>query len=144
MNVNELGTSKFLTKHDVDPPVLVTIVGCEKMNVAMETQAPEEKWTMTFKELDKPLVLNPTNGQLIAAITGSEESDGWIGKQIMLYNDPTVSFAGKLTGGIRVRAVQTQADRVNPNYVGGPLEDAPSGPEPPARDTTDHDNEPKF
>jgi hypothetical protein len=70
-----------------------------------------------------------TNGALIAAITHSEESDGWIGKQIMLYNDPNVMFAGKLVGGIRVRPVNRPEDRKNPNYVGGV---------PVPEDTTDH------
>jgi len=48
--------------------------------------------------------MNSTNGQTIAAITGSEDSDGWIGYQIVLYADPNVSFAGQRVGGIRVRA----------------------------------------
>lgn len=102
--VNDLKDSRFLKKEDVEPDVLVTIKGYEKTNVALESQAPEEKWTLSFRELDKPLVLNSTNGQLIQAIAGSGDFDDWIGKQIVLYNDKTVSFAGKITGGIRVRA----------------------------------------
>lgn len=128
MNIADLKSSKFLTKHDVEPPVLVTIKGCEQMDVSMESQAQELKWVLHFHEVEKPLILNVTNGRLIAGITHSEESDGWIGKQIMLYNDPNIMFAGKLTGGIRVRPVNRPEDRKNPNYVGEPL------PE----DTTDH------
>jgi len=115
-NVNDLKSSKFLTKHDVEPPVLVTIKSYEVMNVAMESQAPETKWVLHFKELDKPLVLNMTNGQLIAAITESGDFDHWIGKEIVLFNDKTVMFAGKLTGGIRVRA--RKGGQSNPDYVG--------------------------
>lgn len=114
--VNDLKSSKFLTKHDVEPPVVVTIISYEEMNVALESQVPEMKYTLHFKELDKPLVLNLTNGMLIAAITGSEDLDHWIGKQIVLWNDKTVSFAGKITGGIRVRAMKQGG--ANPNYVG--------------------------
>lgn len=130
----DLKSSKFLTKHDVEPPVLVTIQSYEELNVAMESQAPEMKWTLSFKELDKPLVLNMTNGQLIEMITSSEDFDDWIGKQIVLYNDKTVSFAGKITGGIRVRepnvvkAAARAAEELgnhydgsqptNPDYVG--------------------------
>lgn len=102
-NVNDLKSSKFLTKFDVDPALEVTIKSYEEVNVAMESQAPELKWTLSFHELDKPLVLNNTNGQLLMAITGSGEFDAWIGKKIVLYNDKTVMFAGKLTGGIRIR-----------------------------------------
>ena len=53
---------------------------------------------------EKPLALNATNGQIIAQITGSDESDDWAGKQVVLFHDPNVSYAGKLMGGIRVRA----------------------------------------
>lgn len=125
-NVNDLKSSKFLTKNDVEPDVLVTIKSYKEMNVAMESQAPEMKWTLQFEELDKPLVLNSTNGQLIEAITGSGEFDDWIGVKVVLWNDKTVGFAGKITGGIRVRAVrhQTEPDApepqkiTNPGYVG--------------------------
>jgi hypothetical protein len=103
MRLSDLKKSKFLKKEDVTPPVLVTISGCEEVNVAKEGVEPEMRWAMNFKELEKPLILNSTNGQIIAAISGSEESDDWIGKKIVLYNDPNIFFGGKMTGGIRVR-----------------------------------------
>lgn len=55
------------------------------------------------------MVLNATNGQIIAGIVKSEETDTWPGNKIVLYDDPNVSFAGKLTGGIRARAPRGQA-----------------------------------
>lgn len=107
-NINDLKQSKFLTKADVDPPVLVTIRGWEQVNVAMEGAPPDLKYALHFNELDKPMVLNSTNGQIIAAVTGSQEFDDWTGRKIVLYNDPNISFAGKLTGGIRCRAPKNQ------------------------------------
>lgn len=118
-NVNDLKSSKFLTKNDVEPDVLVTIKSYEEMNVAMESQAPEMKWTLRFEELDKPLVLNSTNGQLIEAITGSGEFNDWIGTKVVLWNDKTVGFAGKITGGIRVRAIRHQTEPDAPEPQGG-------------------------
>jgi len=115
-NVNDLKSSKFLTKHDAEPPKLVTIKAYTEEDVSLESQAPEMKWCLHFNELDKPLVLNTTNGQRIEAITGSGEFDDWIGKKVVLYNDETVMFAGKLTGGIRVRA--PKGGQPNPEYVG--------------------------
>lgn len=127
-NVNDLKSSKFLTKNDVEPDALVTITGYKQMNVAMESDSPDEKYTLTFKEFEKPLVLNITNGKTIAAIVGSEDFDDWIGKEVVLYNDKTVMFAGELTGGIRVRArrdnpeprnlPEPHPDITNPDYVG--------------------------
>ena len=84
------------------------------MDVSLESQAPEMKWCLKFKEFEKPLVLNSTNGQLIEAILGSDDSDDWIGKTIVLWNDPTVGFAGKITGGIRVRAMKTAGPKAPP------------------------------
>lgn len=124
-NVNDLKDSKFVTKGDVEPDVLVTIKSYKEMNVSLESQAPEMKWVLYFHELPKPLVLNSTNGQLIQMITGSEDFDDWIGKKVILYNDKTVSFAGKITGGIRVKA--PQGGQPNPDYVG-------DNPSPPADD----------
>jgi hypothetical protein len=107
--VSDLKQSKYLTKEDVSPAVLLTIKGYEQVNVAMENQSPDYKWALTFKEEEKPFVLNQTNGQLISVITGSDDFDEWLGKKIVLYNDPTIIFAGKVTGGIRVRAPKGQA-----------------------------------
>ncbi len=49
--------------------------------------------------------MNSTNGQLIAQALKSEESSDWTGGKVVLYDDPSVSYGGKLVGGIRVRAV---------------------------------------
>lgn len=114
MNIRDLKQSRFLTQRDIDRPVLVTITACKEVNVAMQGAEPDERWTLSFREFDKSMVLNSTNGQTIAAITGSEESEDWIGHQIVLYVDPTISFGGKLVGGIRVRAPKGQAKPVPP------------------------------
>lgn len=142
-NVEDLKTSKFLTKNDVEPPVLVTIKRYEAMNVAMESQEKEIKWCLHFQELSKPLVLNVTNGQLLSAITGSGDFDDWIGKQIVLFNDKTVMFAGEFTGGIRIRA--RKGAQSNPKYANAPDPDpgitnpnpgwVGDDPEPPPRDS---------
>lgn len=105
MNVSELRVSKFLKKEDCgESGILVTIKGVSEDNVSQEGAEPVYKWVMHFEECEKPLVLNSTCGQVIAMITGSDESEGWIGHKIVLYNDPSVQFKGKVTGGIRVRA----------------------------------------
>lgn len=115
MNINSLKNSKFLKKEDCDPPVLVTISSVELQNVAQEGQEHDERYVVVFEELEKPMVLNSTNGQLIAMITGTDgdssddQSDRWIGKKIVLYNEPNVTYKGKLTGGIRVRAPKGKA-----------------------------------
>lgn len=104
MHISELKESKYLRKEDCGAGILVTIHSVSQQNVAKEGAPEEMKWVMHFNETDKPLVLNSTNGQIIAQITGSEDSDAWTGVQVVLYHDPNVSFGGKLVGGVRVRA----------------------------------------
>lgn len=125
-NIHDLKKSSFLTKMDVTPPILVTIRGYEQVNVAKEGAPPDEKYALNFNECEKPMVLNSTNGQIIASITGSEDFSDWIGKQIVLYNDPNISFGGKLTGGIRARAPRNQP-KPAPASVAAPAP-APAAP----------------
>lgn len=103
MKTSKMKESKFLTKDDVTPPVLVTMGQVEKVNVALAGADPEYRWALYFDELDKPLILNQTNINLINAVTVTDDTDNWVGKKVVLYNDPTISYAGKVTGGIRVR-----------------------------------------
>ena len=110
MNLSDIKKSRFLKKEDVTPAVLVTIREITKENVAIEGAEEDFKVCIHFNELDKPMVLNQTNGNMIAAITGQNENieHTWIGATIVLYNDPSIMFAGKPTGGIRVRAPKGQ------------------------------------
>jgi hypothetical protein len=104
---SEMRESKFLKQSDIGAGALMTVTGCEPHNVAKEGAEPENKWCLQFEETDKPLVLNSTNIQLCEKIFGSDDTDDWIGKRIVLYTDPTISFQGKVVGGIRVRAPKT-------------------------------------
>lgn len=109
MNINELSESKYLKKEDVQPPLIVTVSGLSKENLAKDGETPEMKPILHFSEAVKPMVLNMTNAKLIAMVTGSEETDDWIGKKVTLWNDPTVSFGEKMTGGIRVQMPTQEA-----------------------------------
>lgn len=109
MHVSALKESKFLKRTDVGAGQLVTIRNLTQENVAKEGVEPDLKWALHFEELEKPLVLNSTNAQIIAQITKQDDTDDWAGHKIVLYDDPNVSFGGKLVGGIRVRAPRNQA-----------------------------------
>lgn len=124
---SEMRSSKFLKQDDLPSPVLWTVEGLEKHNVAKEGAEPEHKWCLSFAECDKPLVLNSTNIQLAERIFGSDDTDNWVGKKIVLYVDPNVSYAGKIVGGIRVRAPKQ------------PQKAAPPPPPPVQQDVEDDD-----
>ena len=101
-SLNDLKNSKYLTQHDVDPKVVVTFQAFKEDNVAMENEPARMKWIFKFREFDKPLVMNWTNGEIITDLFGTDKFEQWIGKQVILYRDKNVSFGGKRVGGIRV------------------------------------------
>lgn len=110
-NINELKSSRFLKKEDCgEDGIIVEIEAVKKENVAVEGADPELKYCLHFKGIEKPMVLNSTNGQIIAKFLKTEEMDEWKGYRIVLYNDPNVGFGGKITGGIRARAIRKDGE----------------------------------
>lgn len=112
-NINDLKSSRFTTQKDIEKPILATITGYDEFNVAKEGAEADMRWALILKELEKPWILNSTNGQIIAAIVGSGEFKDWLGRKIVLYIDHNVSFGGKLVGGIRCRAPKQSANIEN-------------------------------
>ncbi len=141
MHISGLKQSKFLTRADVGKGVLLTIKAIFQENVAKEGAPEEFRWCVSFDEAEKPMVLNSTNGQIIAGVVKSEETDNWIGHKIVLYDDPNVSFGGKLVGGIRVRAPRNQAPATPPTHgiLGKPVNrpTTPVEPQLPPAETDD-------
>lgn len=114
---HEMIESKYLKKEDVGRGVLATVARFEQANVALESQPPKLRWLMFFRELDKPLILNSTNIQLCERAFASDDTEDWVGKQIVLYNDPNVSMKGELVGGVRVRAPRVTAPVAAPPKI---------------------------
>lgn len=104
-HIDEMKDSRFFGKGDLDgKPMLCTVEGVSKQNVAKKDAPEEMKWVLHIKESEKPFVLNTTNRELVALAAGSKDTDDWEGKQIVIYHEPNISFGGKLVGGLRVRA----------------------------------------
>lgn len=112
-NIHDLKESRFVTQQDVGKGILVTIRGYEEMDVAKPGCEPEMRWALWFDELEKPMTLNTTKGQLIAdicqqqkglSVEESEQFENWIGLVVVIYRDPNYIFAGRQTGRILVRA----------------------------------------
>jgi hypothetical protein len=140
--IHDLKKSKYLKKEDFPQPALLTIRGYEEVNVAMEGAEPELRWALTFNELEKPMVLNSTNGNIIASFLGSESFDEWIGKKIVLYADPNISFGGKLVGGIRARAPRIPAAPVAKKAKAAPAPMPTPPPEPEPESSQEDDSVP--
>jgi hypothetical protein len=103
MKISQMMGGKYLKKDDCIPDLLLTIRGFEEENVAPDDKPQELKWVMYFEETDKGLVMNSTNLQLAAIALNSQDTDDWIGQKIVAFNDASVQYAGKITGGVRLR-----------------------------------------
>jgi hypothetical protein len=123
--VGEMIESKYLKQSDIDHDALVTIEKVGKANIAREGDEPEYKWLVRFAEVKKPMVLNSTNIKRLAKACNSDDTDDWVGKQVVLYVDPDVEYAGNVVGGLRIRAHKqpTQTRSVMPQQTGGKFDD---------------------
>jgi hypothetical protein len=123
--IGEMIESKYLKQSDVEEDTVVTVVKVGKANVAPKGEEPEFKWLIRFEEFAKPLVLNSTNIKRLAKACASEDTDDWTGKQVVLYVDPDVEFAGNVVGGLRIRThkADVQPRKVMPKQTGGQFDD---------------------
>jgi hypothetical protein len=66
-----------------------------------------------FRGKDKGVVLNKTNGNKIAALVGSKDTEDWAGCQIRLYATET-EFGGETVECIRVKAAGAVSTKPKP------------------------------
>jgi hypothetical protein len=97
--------SKYLSKTDVGEDGLILTIKGFRMETLKSDEGDEDKMVMHFIEEVKPMVVNRTNAQLIAVATGAKTVGESKGKQIVVYNDPTVGFGGKIIGGLRIKKI---------------------------------------
>lgn len=123
--IGEMIESKYLKQSDVSDDTVVTVQKVGKANIAREGDEPEYKWLVRFNEFPKPMVLNSTNIKRLAKACGSDDTDDWIGKQVVLYVDPDIEFGGNVVGGLRIRTHKQapQTRQAMPKQTGHPMDD---------------------
>jgi len=98
-----------------DGAITVTI---EKIEIEEIGKEKQRKPVITFEEMDKGFVCNKTNANSIAKITGSRDTDDWVGKQIKLHR-AEVEFGGEMVESIRVSVkspkAATKAEAADPS-----------------------------
>lgn len=104
MKVSEMFPSKWLAAEDLqgkEVPVVIAAVRPEKM---LDPGSGEriEKYVVYFERKKKGLVLNKTNAKSIAEIVASEDTDEWVGREIVLVPTKTKAF-GELVDCVRVK-----------------------------------------
>jgi hypothetical protein len=116
-HISEIRQSRFLSKADlINGPIVVTINEVHEEEIEFDGKV-EPKFVMTFLEDAKPWILNPGNAQDISLWLGSEQTEDWHNRQIVIFHDPSVKMGGRLVGGIRTQAYnQNQALPQQPQY----------------------------
>lgn len=104
MKLSDLIDSKYLRQEHVEDETVSTIRKITKTNVARDDEEPQYKAVIKFDEFEKPMVANATNLKRIAKALG-DDLDNWIGQKVIVYVDPDVEYGGKITGGLRIRAM---------------------------------------
>lgn len=111
--ISEMLPSSYLKQSDFNETgLIVTVSRIEHKNVAPPDAPEENKWVLHFSEFDKGMVLNSTNIQAAAKACGSDDTDEWIGKEIIVYVDPNVSYGGQIKGGLRIKRFASPASPV--------------------------------
>jgi len=112
-DIDTMKTSKYLKKEDVGQGVFATITKVERVEPSQESNSTDPIWLIHFSELSKPLWSKPTTREQIAQCLNQRNSDYWVGGQIQLWSDPSVTNRGAIVGGIRVRPAQQQGQQQN-------------------------------
>ena len=115
--IGDMLESKYLKQTDVDDAAIGTITNVVRANIGREDGPPEYKWLISFKEFEKPMVLNRTNIEAMFDACDAVDTDECIGHKLVVYVDPNISYQGKRVGGLRLRAVKKKKpidEPVNP------------------------------
>lgn len=134
MKTSAMMPSKYLKQSDFPEPQMLTISKVEMTNVAPQGQPRKARGVMFFERVEKGLVLNKGNLTRAEKALGSDETDDWVGKQIVVYVDPDVEFAGEIVGGIKLRAPRPRPGNGAGSHAAGspattprPAQPAPPG-----------------
>jgi hypothetical protein len=104
MKISKMFPKRYATGEDLQgKTITLTIakIAIEKMHP--QPNAPEaEKWVIYFMETKKGIILSRTLANQIAEVLGSDETDEWLGKRIMIYPQP-MTVAGRKVTAIRTR-----------------------------------------
>lgn len=114
-DLDEAYGSKYLGVVDIgDRKIRTKIVRVTKENVKVrDSDRLNKRFLIFFQNIDKPLVLNPTNKDTLVRAFGKEPAN-WLGATVGIYVDPTVKFGVKVTGGVRLRPLHPPAPAAKP------------------------------
>ena len=96
--------SKYLSASDLGDKKIRTRIGkIRKETMRQQSGAERSKFVIYFTTLDKPMVLNATNKNVLVEKLGKVPAS-WVGADVGLYTENT-QFAGKPVKGLRLRVL---------------------------------------
>jgi hypothetical protein len=98
-----VGNATYLKKEDLSEPVGTTLLWIKEERVTAPGKDTKTRLVAYLDGLSKALVMNTTNCDTLAEITGTDDYEKWADTPVQLYVDPDVKYGGKKTGGIRIR-----------------------------------------
>lgn len=104
MKLKDLYPSKYLKAADIDEEggEVRALIKCIKIEELQDPErGKEDKPILYFLRIDKGLVMNKTNAEIIGDAYG-DETDTWPGKEILLVTEKVTAF-GKTAPAIRIR-----------------------------------------
>lgn len=104
MNINDAFPGQFIKAADLKGQRVKVQIA----KTSWEDIGGDNKLVLHFTGKDRGLVLNKTNAQHIAELTGSQDTDDWPGHSIVLYPTKT-EFQGKRVDCIRIEKAATPA-----------------------------------
>jgi|CXWL01.1.fsa_nt_gi hypothetical protein len=97
----------YLVTEDLNGQLLTATIDA----VTVEEVGDKIKVILHLSGQEKCYPCNATNAKTLAQVFGDDETDNWVGKEIVLRPD-TTNFQGKLVPCIRVDSVAMQAAQV--------------------------------
>ena len=107
MTSNDVFPGNYIKAADLGqnrPTVTIASITLDKFETA-------DKPVLHFLESKKGLVLNKTNWNQIALLTGESDSTNWTGRKIRLYV-AKVDMKGQLVDAVRVEAAPTSSSDI--------------------------------
>jgi hypothetical protein len=96
--------STYARASDIERPTVITIDRVDLERIESDEQGAQEKLVLYARGATKGVVCSKTALAQLNEIFGSDETNDWIGRRCIIFNDVGVSFRG-VRGGIRFRGV---------------------------------------
>jgi len=120
MKMSDMYPSKTLKAADIPEGGALTMT-MSRIDIEEIGREKTKKPVLYFREDDRGLVLNKTNGNRISKRYGDDTAN-WFGNKIQLYRDEC-DYAGELVECIRVRTSQVRTEAAAPAPVEEGLDD---------------------